>query len=36
VNNFAFGDGVEIFAFGDCGLKKKRSGFVYGMAIYLF
>jgi hypothetical protein len=33
VNNFAFGDDVEIFAFGGCGFVfKKRSGFVYGMA----
>ncbi len=32
MNNFAFEDDVEIFAFGSCGFKK-RSGFVYGMAI---
>jgi hypothetical protein len=34
VNNFAFGDDVKIFAFGGCGFGfKKRSGFVYGMAL---
>jgi hypothetical protein len=33
VNNFAFGDDVEIFAFGGCGFKKRSGLFVYGMAV---
>lgn len=32
MNNFAFGDDVQIFAFGGCGFKK-RSGFVYGTGV---
>ncbi len=32
MNNFAFGDDVEILHLVGCGFKK-RSGFVYGMVV---